>query len=77
MKGFMGAREKSSLLLPLQGSPPPQNSRAEACRCRGLVYLGPGGLLLVGLLLEWNWQRDVKNPLAADQGEMFPGAAPL
>jgi hypothetical protein len=34
--------------------------------------LGPGGLLLVGLLLEWKWQLDVQNQLATDQGEMFP-----
>ncbi len=28
--------------------------------------------MVAGLLMEWEWQRDVQNPLAADQGNTFP-----
>jgi hypothetical protein len=39
--------------------------------------VGPGGLTLAELLLEWERQWDMQNPLAADQGKHFSGCVPL
>ncbi len=60
MKGFIVAREKSSLLLPLQGSPPE------------LQGGGLRGLMLVGLLLEWNGSGTCKTHWLLTRGKCFP-----
>ena len=57
---------RQSSLLCLHRAPP-----GSVCR-RRLTYLEPGGSVLAGLLMEWEWQWDVKNLLAADQGNTFP-----
>ncbi len=64
--------EKSHLCFCLYKAPPPQNSRVEAWRCRGLVYLGPSGLVLVGLLLEWNGSGTRKTHWRLTRGKRFP-----
>ncbi len=56
------------MLLPLQGSP--QISRQETWRSQ---RSGTQRSHAAGLLLEWEWRRDMQHHLAADQGETFPG----
>ncbi len=52
---------RQSSLLCLHRAPPGSVCR----RPGGLTYLGQGGSVLAGLLMEWERQWDVENPLAA------------
>ena len=70
MKGTMEVREKLLLLLALQGSPIYRGGRSGGPE--GLEYLGQGGHMLAGLLLERKRRLDMQNLLSADQGKHFP-----
>jgi hypothetical protein len=61
---------QSSLLCHHHRAPPRSVGRKPG-GLRGLAYLEHGFSVLARQLMEWECRRDMQNPLAADQGEIF------